>query len=84
MDNYLIRKSELLEIIDKELEEAEEGVAWTNAACFKNKVTHLRNFQDTVKELPGIDPEAIIKTLKDHRYHHAADIVREAVNGKNN
>lgn len=75
----LIRKSELLEIINKELQDAEEGVAWTNAACFKNKVMHLRNFKETVKNLPGIDPEGIIKTLKDHRYHHAADIVKEAI-----
>lgn len=73
----LIRKSELLEIIEKELEDAREGVLWTNAACFKNKATHLRNFKETVESLPGIDPEGIIKTLKDHRYHHAADIVRE-------
>lgn len=75
----LIRRSELLEIIEKELEEAREGVTWTNAACFKNKVMHLRNFKETVKNLRGIDPEGIIKTLKDHRYHHAAEIVREAV-----
>lgn len=75
----LIRRSELLEIIEKELEEAREGVTWTNATCFKNKVTHLRNFRDTVKDLPGFDPEGIIKTLKDHKYHHAAEIVKEAL-----
>lgn len=77
--NDLIRRSELLKIIDKELEDAREGVTWTNAACFKNKVTHLENFKETVKSMPGHNLEEIIKTLEDHRYYHAAEIVREAL-----
>lgn len=75
----LINRKSLLEIIDKELQDAEEGVTWTNAACFKNKATHLRNFKETVESMPGINLEAIIESLQEHRYYHAAEIVREAI-----
>lgn len=75
----LIRRSELLKIIEKELEDAREGVLWTNAACFKNKVMHLKNFKETVESMPSINLENIIKSLQDHRYYHAADIVKEAL-----
>lgn len=70
-----ISKSELLRVINAELDEAREGVLWTNAVHFKNKVMHLQNFKEMVQETKGIDLQAIIEVLHEHKYHHAAEIV---------
>lgn len=74
-----IKKSDLLKIIDAELSDAKEGVFWTNAACFKNRVMHLQNFKEIVQEAKGIDLADIIKVLHEYKYHHAADIVEATI-----
>ena len=74
-----ISKSELLRVINAELDEAREGVLWTNAAHFKNKVMHLQNFKEMVQATQGINLQNIIEVLHEHKYHHAAEIVEEAI-----